>query len=166
MRRNQVAVLATTLDGVLCDIDGTRLANASDASCVLFDSLEDARAFGRQTIERHPGLRLEVFDATGRANPPLLTIVHPAHDLEASPRAMRRRRDWGVALVAGAVVMIAAAFWFLPAIWTVVLMLLGGNALLAGGRLLLVNVGVRESEALRLRRIEERTAVSAELRQP
>jgi cobalamin biosynthesis protein CobD/CbiB len=73
--------------------------------------------------------------------------------VDASPRALRRRRFYGGLLVACALAMITAAFWFLPAVWTVVLIVVGVNALMMGGRLLLVNAALRERETARQRRL-------------
>ena len=59
-------------------------ATPSDGTCILFDSLAEARAYCDAAVQSAPAARYDVFDAEGRSNPPLLTIVHPsrAHTLD------------------------------------------------------------------------------------
>lgn len=163
MTERQIAALVTRIDsGLACDAEGTPFANELDATCLVFDSFHDARVFSEQAVGRAHNLRFDLFDSRGRAHPPLLTVVHPSRDVDASPRALRRRRFAGGLLVACALAMITAAFWFLPAVWTVVLIVVGVNALMMGGRLLIVNIALRERETARQRRLMSSQAGSDE----
>src|ERR1700677_3256402 len=49
---------------------------ADNATCILFDSIEDAERFCRQMVAEHPMVSCEVLDAGGRLNPPLLIVMH------------------------------------------------------------------------------------------
>lgn len=142
-----------------CDADGARFAGTDQATCVLFDSLAEARAFCEAAVARHPELRFDVFDAAGRTRPPLLVVLHPsrAASLETSPRRMRRRR-------AGAWLMIAAGLslllyaWLAPRERDIILPIFFGiNAILFGGRLLWMNLALREIERERAARVNRAT---------
>jgi len=127
----------------------------SDGTCVLFDSLAEARAFCEAAVQAAPATQYEVFDAEGRAQPPLLTIVHPsrAHALDAHPRAVRGRRRLGWALIAAGIPLIAFASWRPPDIESIFPGVIGINLLIAGGRFLWFNLGVRETERAREERL-------------
>ena len=96
-----------------------------------------------------------MFDAEGRANPPLLTIVHPsrAQDLDAHPRMLRKRRVIAWALIAAGIALIIYACWIPADIAVVVPGVIGINLVIAGGRLLWFNLVVRETERARDERL-------------
>jgi hypothetical protein len=51
-------------------VDRTGKPRADDnATCILFDSIEDAERFCRQMVAAHPLVSCEVLDASGRVNP-------------------------------------------------------------------------------------------------
>lgn len=129
----------------------------SDGTCVLFDSLAEARAFCESAVRAAPATQYEVFDSDGRAQPALLTIVHPsrAHALDAHPRAVRRRRVLGWALIAAGLTLITYASWRPPDIESIFPGVIGVNLLIAGGRFLWFNLGVRETERAREGRVAE-----------
>lgn len=126
-------------------------ATPSDGTCVLFDSLDEARAFCDAGVRAAPEIRFDVFDAEGRANPPLLTIVHPsrAHSLDTHPRMLRKRRAIGWVLVASGVLLLIYTYWNFADIEAIFPGVIGINLLLAGGRLLWFNMVVRETERAR-----------------
>ncbi len=127
----------------------------SDGTCVLFDSLAEARAFCEAGVQSAPATRYEVFDSDGRAHPPLLTIVHPsrAHALDAHPRAVRKRRVLGWALIAAGLPLIVYASLRPPDIESIFPGVIGINLIIAGGRFLWFNLGVRETERTREERL-------------
>ena len=127
----------------------------SDGTCVLFDSLAEARAFCEAGVQSAPATQYEVFDSGGRAHPALLTIVHPsrAHALDAHPRAVRKRRVLGWALIAAALPVIVYASVRPPDIESIFPGVIGINLLIAGGRFLWFNLGVRETERTREERL-------------
>jgi hypothetical protein len=49
---------------------------SDNATCIVFDSIEDAERFCRQLVAENPLVSCEVLDASGRANPPLLIVTH------------------------------------------------------------------------------------------
>jgi hypothetical protein len=156
IRPGQFAVFAKDdATGAPRAADGARLAHPAEASCAIFDSIDDARAFCEAGVARDPALRYDVFDADGRARPPLLSVLHPdrAASLETSPQQMRKRQLIAWALIVPAVPALAyAAFDFgqriMPAF-------LGVNMLLIGGRLLWLNLALRETERAREQRLRD-----------
>ena len=128
----------------------------SDGTCVLFDSLAEARAFCEAAVQSAPASQYDLFDAEGRAHPPLLTIVHPtrAHFLDAHPRAVHKRRVLGWALIAAGIPPIIYACWIPTDIEVIFPGVIGINLIIAGGRFLWFNLGVRETERARHERLD------------
>src|SRR3954469_20828619 len=95
MQPRQFAAFAKNLEtGAACDAEGRPFADSSHAACFVFDSLEQARAFCEAGVEQTPAMQFDIFDAAGRAQPPLLTVVHPsrARAVESDPSVLRGRR--------------------------------------------------------------------------
>lgn len=141
--------------GVPCDMGGAAFAVAADATCVIVDSLAEAEAFCAAAIEAAPSVRFDVFDAGGRASPPLITVVHPsrAPTLDTHPRVQRRRSALAWALVNLGLMVIGYAYWKHTDRPMVFAGFIGINLLIAGGRILLLNLGVRETERERETRL-------------
>jgi hypothetical protein len=131
-------------------------ATPSDGTCALFDSLDEARAFCEAAVLAGPATRFDVFDAAGRANPPLLTVVHPARaqDLDSHPRMLHKRRVIAWALIAGGALLLSYTYWKFADIEAIFPGVIGINLLLAGGRLLWFNLAVRENERTRQARLK------------
>jgi len=153
----QFAAFAKTFDtGAACDADGKPFATVEDVSCFLFDHFAEANAFCREQVNRAPGVRFEIFDSAGRAQPPLVVIVHPSKQgqLEGNPRGMRLRTQGAIALFAVA----AVSFWYdfrhgpgaqiFPT-------LLGINLVVVAARLLQLNGSYAHAERVRKQRIAE-----------
>jgi hypothetical protein len=166
VRPGQFMLFSKDLDsGAPCDLEGRPFADVALATGVLCDSMAEVRLVAEAAVARVPSLRIDVFDAEGRANPALLTVLHPARAAAADthPRVLGRRRWIAWSLIAAAIPLLAYAIVerthrdiILPAF-------LGLNMLLAAGRLLWFNLGVRETERARqerLRRHEGGTAAS------
>jgi hypothetical protein len=161
IREGQFAVFAK--DGasdVPCDLDGVRFADPAAAACAIFESVAEARAFCEAAVLRRPSVQFDIFDAEGRTRSPLLTVVHPerAAHLETSPWQARRRQAiaWGL-IVLGVPLMV---FAYVEAGERDIFLIafLGLNMVIIGGRLLWMNLALRETERVR----EERLARAAE----
>jgi hypothetical protein len=164
VRPGQFALFAKDLDsGAACDLDGRRFDDPEAGTCALCDSLAEARIAADAAVARTPPLRIDVFDAEGRAQPPLLTVLHPsrAQTVETHPRVLRTRRTIAWTLIALGIPLIAYACLgyrdhdiILPAF-------IGINMLIAAGRLLWFNLGVRETERTREDRLRRHEPAAA-----
>jgi len=122
----------------------------------MFDSLQDAESFCREQVNRAAHVGFDIFDSTGRAQAPLLVIVHPSkqEQLEGNPRGTRRRTQGAIVLLVVAVV----SFWydfrhgpglqFFPT-------LLGMNLVVVAARLLQLNGSYAHAERVRKQRLAE-----------
>jgi len=156
----QYVAFAKTIDsGAPCDADGRPFPAVEDATCLLFDRLTEAESFCRQQVVRAPYVRFDIFDSTGRSNPPLLLIVHPAKvaRLEGNPHGMRIR-----SLVAAILLIVAAvSFWYNfrngPS-FQVFPTLLGINLVVVAARLFQLNKSYAHAERVRKERLAEHQA--------
>jgi hypothetical protein len=167
VRPGQFVAFAKTIDtGAACDAEGRPFAMVEDATCWLFDGLGDAEAFCRDQVNRVTNVRFEIFDSAGRAEPPLLVIVHPSRQqqLEGNSRGIRLRTHSAVALF----IVAALSFWydfrhgpgvqFFPT-------LLGINLVVVALRLLQLNGSYAHAERMRQRRLSEYQRSAPEGRQ-
>ena len=151
----QFAAFARDLDtGAACDLEGRPFADSGLATCTVFDSFGEARRDCEAAVLAAPGIQVDIFDANGRANPPLLSVVHPdrAAAGESTPAALRKRRIIAWVLVVASVPMLALAF-AIGGAQAVLPGFLGVNLLLVGGRLLWFNLALRETERVRQERV-------------
>jgi len=157
IRPGQYVAFAKTLDtGAPCDAEGRPFPQTEAATCLLFDSLSEAERFCRRQAGRALDVRFEIFDSTGRANPPLLVVVHPSKvaKLEGNPRGMMLRTGAATAMLFAAVV----GFWydfthgssarFFPT-------LLGMNLVVVAARLFQLNNSYQHAERVRKERLAE-----------
>ena len=152
----QFVAFAKNVDtGAPCDADGRGFADLSAATCLLFESLDEARTFCQAAVRAAPVVQFDLFDAEGRANSPLLTFVDPTRGetLETHPRAQHKRRVIAWGLIAAAIPLIVYAAWRDADIESVFPGVIGINLLIAGGRLLWLNLGIRETERVRQERL-------------
>ena len=79
---------------------GATVARFRDCTFLLFDSLEAARRVCEAKVGAYPYMRCEVFGCRGKAQPPLLTILHPdvAQKDELSAQSVRRRQILAILL--------------------------------------------------------------------
>lgn len=149
----QYAAFASLIEGgTPCDVDG--VPTGSDmATVTLFESLADAEAFCVARVEHPPHVRFDVFDAAGRARPPLLVVVHPsqASMLEGHAGGTRVRQWLAVALILVAPVLFWLDWGYADGL-LIVPTLLGFNALLLAGRLLQMNGAYASAERARRER--------------
>jgi hypothetical protein len=163
IRPGQFAVFARIEpSGGPCDAEGLPFASPDAASCAIFESFAEARAFCEAAVERHPAVRYDLFDSGGRTQPALLTVTHRdrSSGLETGPVQTRRRRvlAWvligvGAPLVAYATLVPRERESFLPAF-------LGLSMIIFGGRILWLNLALRETERAREARVAAATAES------
>jgi hypothetical protein len=141
--------------GAPCGGDGRGFADHAEATCVILDALAEAEAFCAAAVEAAPSVRFDVFDAEGRAKPALMTVVHPsrAKTLDTNPRAQRRRRAIAWILIATGIPLIAYAYWMHREQDIILPAFVGINMIIAGGRLLWFNLGLRETEREREARL-------------
>ena len=151
-----VAFARDAESGAPCDEEGRPFADAASATCLIFDSLPEASAFCESAVARSVSLQFDVFDSEGRAHPPLLTFVHPsrAHAQETHPRALARRRLIAWALIAAGIPLIVYAYARHTEREIILPAFIGINMLIAAGRLLWLNLGIRETERERLARLK------------
>jgi len=151
-----VAFAKDTGSGAACDQDGRAFEDAAHATCVIFDSLSEATAFCESAVERSAALQIDVFDAEGRVHPPLLTFVHPsrAASQETHPRTLGRRRLIAWLLIAAGIPLIVFAYLKHTEREIILPAFVGINMLIAAGRLLWLNLGIRETERERLARLK------------
>lgn len=151
-----VAFAKDVESGAPADQDGRPFADAATATCMIFASLSEATAFCQSVVARSMSVQLDVFDSEGRAHSPLLTFIHPSRveSQETHPRALGRRRLIAWLLIAAGIPLIVYAYMkhterdiILPAF-------IGINLIIAAGRLLWLNLAIRETERERLARLE------------
>ena len=149
--------------GGTCDYRGQPFVAVESTTCLIFDTLEAAHAFGAAQVLRVPDVRFEIFDSGGRAEGPLLVIVHPARAaaLEGNPRGMRIRAWAAAALVAGSVTL----FWYDYQHDRGMLIFptaLGVNLIIVAARLLQLNGSYAHAERLRQQRLDAHLRHEAE----
>ena len=158
VRPGQLVLFAKDLDsGAPCDTDGRPFADPAQATCVICESLAEAQAVAEAALAKAPALRIDIFDADGRANPPLVTLLHPsrAKEGEAHPRVLRRRQIIAWALIALGIPLIVFAYVEYERREIILPAFVGINMLIAAGRLLWFNLGVRETERARQERLRQ-----------
>ena len=157
LRPGQYVAFAKTIDtGAPCDEKGQPFLTPEAATCRVFDTLAEAETFCRRTVEHASHVRFEIFDSTGRANPPLLIVVHPGKgaQLEGNPRGVRVRM-WGATIL---LAVAAVSFWydfehgararFFPT-------LVGINLVVVAARLFQLNKSYQHAERVRHARLAE-----------
>jgi hypothetical protein len=152
----QFVAFAKNVDsGAPCDADGRGFADFSAGTCLLFESLDEARRFCLAAVRAAPVVQFDLFDAEGRANSPLLTFVDPTRGemLDSHPRAQHKRRVIAWALIAAGIALIVYTAWREADVDSIFPGVIGINVLLAGGRLLWLNLAFRETERVRQERL-------------
>jgi hypothetical protein len=150
-----VAFASDADTGTPTDARGAPFEAAAAATCLVFDSLADARQYCEARVAEQPALRFDIFDARGRVEEPLLVIVHPGRSPtpEGSSRAVFWRRCAAIALIGAAGPLVWYDYWSSDG--TMVLpTFLGISMAVAGLRLLFMNLILRESERARRERLD------------
>jgi hypothetical protein len=125
-----------------------------NATCVLFESIEDAERFCRQTVAEHPLVSCEVLDASGRANPALLIVTreHVGGDDDVRGWFAHHRR-LVIAILIAASLPLFWLDWLHHGEW--ILSVIGINLVVAALRLLMWVVGAKNNEKERLARLQD-----------
>ena len=150
-----VAFSSDVATGATTNAEGRPFAPPSAATCLIFDSLAEAKQFAEMRVAEVPAVRFDIFDARGRLEPPLLVIVHPSHAaaLETSERGMRIRKWIALAMVLAAPPLVWYDFsttrgsMVLPSFLAV-------SMIVIALRLLLMNSAVQDAERARRARLE------------
>src|SRR5215813_7668721 len=58
---------------------GQYLQPGEDSVCIVFDSLTEAETYCESKVEAMPNLRCDIYDHTGKSNPPMFTYVNQTH---------------------------------------------------------------------------------------
>jgi len=158
IRPGQFAAFAKSqATGVACDAGGQPFADDAASTCLFFDSIHDARAWCEEAVQRQPSLRFDIFDAEGRVHPPLLTVLHPgrAATLDTSPPQMRRRRMMAWSLMGAGVPLVIYSYVEFREREIILTAFVGINMIIVAGRLLWMNLAIRETERAREARLVE-----------
>jgi hypothetical protein len=135
--------------------DGKEIDHIRDCRFLIFDHLEEARAFCEAQVQRYPYMCCDIFDSDGKAKPPMLVILHPnaARKDELSPTWVKRRKIAAIAaLVAAPALFIADWRSEYELLWPSIVAV---NLFPLGLRLLYWNTASAERRQRQAKRIEE-----------
>jgi hypothetical protein len=167
LRPGQIVAFAKRIDtGMPCRPDGEPFEKEESVTCVVFDAVDEARDWCEARVQSAPLARFDVFGHDGRAQPPLLTIVHPSRreSLDGSESDLRRRTRIAVALVAGGVPLMLFAYSISGDRDPILPGFIGLNMVLIALRLLWMNLASREAERDRRDRLADYPACRTDLR--
>lgn len=136
-------------------LDGGDVEHVRNCTFFLFDRLDDARKFCEAQVQRFPQMCCDVFDAAGKAKPPMLVVMHPdaAKKDELSPSSVKWRKNVAIAaLVASAGLFTADWRSEFELTWPSILAV---NLFLLGLRFLYWNTVSGERRRTQARRVTE-----------
>jgi hypothetical protein len=122
------------------------------ATCVLFDSIDDAEAFCRLLVSARPEIGCEILDHEGPVNPPLMHIARAHKGGDDDARGwLSRRRPW----IIGCLIFAAIPLFCYDSTHdsTLVLTIIGINLIVAALRLLLWDLAAKSNERERMARL-------------
>jgi hypothetical protein len=112
--------------------EGVPFDRMTDCTFLVFDRVDEARRFCEAQVQRHHSMCCEVFDCAGKANPPLLVVVHPkvAETDELSASWVRRRKIIAIVAFVCAVPLLVwdwrtGSYLILPTVVAINLIVLG-----------------------------------------
>jgi hypothetical protein len=127
--------------------------NSDNATCILFDSIEDAERFCRQMVVEHPQVSCEVLDASGRLNPPLLIVTHEHVGGDDDVRGwLAHHRRLVIAILIAASLPLFWLDWIHQGKW--ILSVIAINLIVAALRLLMWEAAAKTNEKERLARLD------------
>ena len=168
VQAGQWAVFSKLADsGASCDADGRPFATASDATCLIFDSLDEARRFCLEQVARITSVCFEIFDSAGRTNPPILVIVHPSREstLFRDPRTLRAWKLAAFGLILAAPLLMWLDYRTVDGAIGL-LTFLGLSLIIGGLRLLSYITAIAEAERTREERLARATERAPGVRSP
>jgi len=136
-------------------LDGREIEHNRDCAFFLFDRLDDARKFCAAQVEHFPFMCCDIFDADGKAKPPMLVIMHPdaAKMDELSPSSVKWRKNVAIgSLVASAGLFAADWRSEFELTWPSILAV---NLFLLGLRFLYWNTASSERRRTQAKRVAE-----------
>ena len=155
IRPTQCAVfLRDRLTSTPLSPEGQPFHSLNETTCLLFDTIAEAQQFCEAKVIERPNLSCEVFDAAGRAHPPLLVITHPdSRGSQEAGQVWSRRRKL---IAVGLLLAVPPLLWI---DWrrrnTLILpTFLAFNCILAALRFLYWDFGLKLRERERQQRLE------------
>ena len=79
--------------------DGRQVLLPEESTCVVVSSLDEALDLAQARVDAAPSLRCDIFDAQGKANPPVASIVHHRRSQDNSEATGWKRIWFGIALL-------------------------------------------------------------------
>jgi hypothetical protein len=157
IRPGQFVAFSKHIDsGAPCDTGGVPFELAESVACIIFDNLAEAEAFCTERVLRVPTLRFDVFESTGRTQPPLLTVVHPSRiaTLDGNPRSARINKWASIVLVIAAPILFWIDWWKYDGL-LILPTILGINMLIIAARLIQLNGAHASAERARRERLQK-----------
>jgi hypothetical protein len=135
-------------------VDRNGQSRAGDnATCNLFDGIEDAERFCRQRVAGQPLVSCEVLDASGRVNPPLSIVTHEHVGGDDDVRGwFAHHRRLVIAILIAASLPLFWLDWIHQGKW--ILSAIGVNMIVAALRLPIGDVAAKNNEKERLAPLE------------
>src|SRR5262249_45369512 len=111
-----------------------------------FESLQEAEQYCDDKVRELPSLRCEIFDAAGKARPPLRVVVNPAlhKKLDVSPASARNKLILGAVLCLSSLVFFYLDYRVEGRSMMFLFTLIGINLALGGFRVIVWGLGVRQ----------------------
>ncbi len=123
---------------------GAYLPAGAPSTCLIFDSLEEAKKYCELRVQQFGNLRCEIYDNSGKAKLPAAIVLNPAlaGSLEESPANSKRKIITGITLV---ILSVPLFIWDWKFNWDLILpTLIGLNLIFFGFRIALWGFGMLE----------------------
>jgi len=129
--------------------EGAYLPSGEPSTCLIFDSLEEAKKYCELRVQQFSNLRCEIYDHAGKARLPAAIVLNPAlaGSLEESPANSKRKIIMGIALM---LLSLPLFFWDWKFNWSLILpTLIGLNLIFFGFRIAFWGIGMLERSKAR-----------------
>src|SRR4029077_6931475 len=94
--------------------EGHYLSPDEDSTCLVFDSLAEAESYCEAKVEAISNLRCDIYDHTGKSQPPVLTYVNRAHVQAPATRVIGAGRWWRPAYHCSGLSGTGTELWLFP----------------------------------------------------
>ena len=128
---------------------GAYLPAGAPSTCLIFDSLEEAKKYCELRVQQFSNLRCEIYDHAGKAKPAAAIVLNPmlAKSLEENPANSKRKIVLGIALM---VLSGPLFFWDWKFNWSLIVpTLIGLNLIFFGFRIAFWGLGMLERTKVR-----------------